>query len=569
MKTILLLLLFVATATVRAQPPALAWARSVGSTLAEAAEGVGVDATGAVYFTGTFRGTVDFDPGPGLFNLTATGTSALYVCKLDSSGTFVWAKAATSTTSATPFDMAVDGSGNVIIGGGFTGTVDFDPDPTATVNYTSIVTQLFILKLSTTGDFMWVNSPGGGLARVQGVAVDAAGAVYATGDFQNTLDFDTGPGTAALTSVSFNDVFACKYDANGAYVWAGRMGGGSVDFGTTIAVDAAGNAVVGGYFGGTADFDPGTGTSNLTSVASSTDGFVVKLDATGGFVWAAGVGGSGTDYVFGLATGSTGDVWATGEYAGTVDFDPGAGTANLTSPGLSSGYILRLASDGALGWARVLASSSSGGSAGGGSVIVDGTGSVYCTGGFSGTADFDPGTGTYPLTAVGTGDGFLSRLNSAGDFLWAGSCGSAGVVTSIRDVAVDAMGQVCVAGSFSGPTDFDLGSGTTNLSSSGASDAFVVKYRSTGTTLVNDPMMRGAGLTLFPNPATGQVVLHSNARMNGVQLRLLDIAGRAVRVWNGVDGYSFTANLDDVSPGMYTLEVATGTGCIRARLVKQ
>jgi hypothetical protein len=98
----------------------------------------------------------------------------------------------------------------------------------------------------------------------QAVATDAAGNVYVTGNFSGTADFDPGPATCNLTSAGGYDVFVAKYSSAGALLWARRLGGVGDDYGKGIAVASDGSVCTTGYFGGTADFDPGPGTFNLT-----------------------------------------------------------------------------------------------------------------------------------------------------------------------------------------------------------------------------------------------------------------------------------------------------------------
>src|SRR3954451_3420972 len=114
------------------------------------------------------------------------------------------------------------------------------------------------------------------------------------------------------------------------FKWAKQMGGeGANAAGGSIAVDAAGNVYTTGDFSGTADFDPGAGTANLTSAAGSADVFVSKLDGSGNFVWARRLGGSDLDAGEGVAVDGQGNVCTTGIFSGTADFDPGAATFNL------------------------------------------------------------------------------------------------------------------------------------------------------------------------------------------------------------------------------------------------
>ena len=98
---------------------------------------------------------------------------------------------------------------------------------------------------------------------------------------------------------------------------------------------------------GTGDFDPGAGTTNLTTNGSTVgdDVFVSKLDSAGDLVWAKNFGGTEYAKGFSVAVDSSGNVYTSGEFEGTVDFDPGAGTANLTSSGSNSGNSCCLYAD--------------------------------------------------------------------------------------------------------------------------------------------------------------------------------------------------------------------------------
>ena len=142
-------------------------------------------------------------------------------------------------------------------------------------------------------NFVWAKQMGGGNFDVgSGVALDGSGNVYTTGFFRGTADFDPGAGVFDLTSTSagFEDIFVSKLDSNGNFVWAKKMGGTGGDGAHSVAVDGSGNVYTTGFFSGTADFDPGPGTFNLTSAGFNAI-FVSKLDSNGNFVWAKQMGG--------------------------------------------------------------------------------------------------------------------------------------------------------------------------------------------------------------------------------------------------------------------------------------
>ena len=312
------------------------------------------------------------------------------------------------------------------------------------------------------------------------IAVDSSGNVYTAGSFQGTVDFDPGAGEANLTSAGDRDVFVSKLDSSGNFVWAKGLGGTAADESNSIAVDSSGNVYTTGSFFSTADFDPGAGTTNLTS-AGGAEVFVSKLDSSGNFVWAKGLGGISTDEGYSIGVDSSGNVYTTGYFNGTVDFDPGAGVTDLTSAGGNDSFVLKLDSLGNFVWAKGL-----GGTAAdsGRSIAVDSSGNVYTAGYFIGRADFDPGAGQANLTsASGSGgtdrDVFVSKLDSSGNFVWAKGLGGTAADES-NSIAVDSSGNVYTTGFFNGIADFDPGAGEANLTSAGGNDSFISKLDSSG-----------------------------------------------------------------------------------------
>ena len=176
----------------------------------------------------------------------------------------------------------------------------------------------------------------GGTSHEEGIstAVDASGNVFTTGHFVGTADFDPGPGTLSFTSAGSSDIFVSKLDALGNFVWAKQLGGITNDQGFALAVDPSGNVLTTGSFSGTVDFDPGSGTFNLTAIGLS-DIFVSKLDDQGNFVWAKQMGGNPIPSTYdegrSIAVDPSGNVFTTGIFYAVGDFDPGPGTFNLNS----------------------------------------------------------------------------------------------------------------------------------------------------------------------------------------------------------------------------------------------
>jgi hypothetical protein len=463
-------------------PSANAWSSAqsnvsvFGGTLNDSGVSIAVDSSGNIYTTGFFRGTADFDPGVGVTNLTAIGFADVFVSKLDSTGALIWAKSFGGDYAIWSNSIAVDSSGNVYTAGYFIGTADFDPGPGTTnlitVSAPSVFNyDVFVSKLDSSGNFIWAKSFGGSsLDWGTAIAVDNSGNVYTTGFFEGTADFDPGIGVTNLTAVDYEDAFVSKLDSTGALIWAKSFGAWGTSFGErdiSITVDTSGNVYTTGYFQGTVDFDPGAGTTNLTS-AGGNDIFVSKLDSSGNLVWAKGFGGTTYEQGFSISVDNSGNVYTTGDFAGTADFDPGVGVTNLTAIGFADAFVSKLDSTGALIWAKGfgLANTYTYGSA----IAVDSSGNIYTTGGNE-ILIIDP----FSLNP----NFFVSKLNSSGALLWEKSYGGSGLDYG-NSIAVDNSGNVYTTGLFVGTVDFDPGVGTSNFTSAGFNDAFVLKLSPSG-----------------------------------------------------------------------------------------
>lgn len=262
-----------------------------------------------------------------------------------------------------------------------------------------------------------------------------------------------------------------------AYFWGGKTGGAGVDAVRGVAVDPAGNTYVTGYYAATANFDIQGGNTSFTS-AGSRDLFIAKYDIFGQLLWAKSVGGVGVEDARAICVDLNNNIWITGQFTGTVDFDPSANTANLSASqsGDADMFVAKYDASGNYLWAGVF----TGGNPDekGYAICVNPvTGNICVTGTFSGTVDFDPSVAVNNKTCAGVKDAFLLVLNTSGTLV------SINVIGGVGDdigfgIAVDAQGNYCLTGQFGGVVDFDLGNGTNNKTASGPYDAFVVKYNS-------------------------------------------------------------------------------------------
>lgn len=462
--TIAILLLLLSSA----QTPVFEWAKRIGAADFDDATAIAVDASGNSFITGSYRGTVDFDPGSGVFNLNPSGgVAAAYILKLDVNGNFVWAKNFESSFFSSGLSIKLDANGNIYVTGNYNGTVDFDPG-IGTSTLTSNKSQSFVLKLNSSGNFVWVKTftSSVGMAGYS-IDIDATGNVYTTGTFEGTTDFD--PSTSAtfnLVSAGSQDIFVSKLDANGNFVWAKKVGGTGNEGPPSMSIDAAGNSLTTGSFSNTVDFDPGTSTFNIT--ATGQDGYIFKLDAAGNFIWAKHIDGATPNAI---VTDATNNIYTTGSFAGVADFNPGAGTYTINAFA-SDGYILKLDVNGNFGWAKHIAQSGAGKA-----IAKDVANNIYVAGHFISTANTDAANAGYNFTSIGNYDIFAYKLNPTGSFLWGKRMGGAGIDYGMS-ITVDGSYNVYTTGTFQGTADFNLGSTSYSLTESGStptSDIFIHK----------------------------------------------------------------------------------------------
>lgn len=380
--------------------------------------------------------------------------------------------------SAKPNKVAVDAAGNVYIAGTFRRTVDFDPRG-GVHNVTSIdgSADAFVAKLSGKGNLVMVKTFGGlGEDVASGLAVTTDGQMRVGGSFQGRANFNPD-GRFRISSSGGDDGFITALDAAGAFQWAGSFGGSGDEAVADMALDDSGNVLATGRYSGTVDFDPTQGVNN--NVASANEAYTLKWTSTGGFVFAAGFGGLGLDFGTSVTADRAGNVYTLGNFESSGDFDPSGSTFTLTGAATGTVFISKLDSAGAFVFAKAIGGAGST-DVGPAEISVDKNQNVYTTGRFIGTKDFDPSGATSNLVSQGADDVFVSKLDSAGAFLFAKAIGGMGDAFPTASV-LDRDGNILVTGVFDGTISFPMsGGGSTAKVSGGGTDVFVTKLDSNG-----------------------------------------------------------------------------------------
>ncbi len=466
--------LFLCLLTQFAVSQEFAWAKGFGGTNLESAQSIAVDEYGNIYATGFFNATVDFDPGPDTLNLTSFGSVDCFVMKLDPDGNLIWVRQIGGPDVEQGNEIAVDARGHVVLTGYFAGTVDFDPGAGTSNLTASGGYDAFILKLDANGDLRWARQGGGAEGdSAGGLSIDPAGNIYVCGEYRGAADFNAGAGNGQLSSAGESDIYVLKLNPAGGFIWVRSIGGTKVETVDDLVVDPNGWVYTMGVFRNIADFDPGPGTANLSTIGVYANLFVQKMDTDGTFVWVKQVGGTHFQYGNSIKVDALGNLNMSGTFSETADFDPGPLTSNLTANGYDT-FILKWTSEGNLVWVRQIVGSGNLTDVGE-SLVVDGSGDVYVAGTFSQTADFNPGPAVQNLSAAGgSDDAFILKLDVYGDLIWAKRFGSTGQDRALS-IATDPNGNIYTAGRFSGTVDFDPFAGVSNVVSAGNQDIFVQK----------------------------------------------------------------------------------------------
>ncbi|MEZ5046256.1 MAG: T9SS type A sorting domain-containing protein [Chitinophagaceae bacterium] len=433
------------------------------------------DANDNVYVASIFNQTTDFDPSSGTFNLSPVqaGYYDIAITKFSSNGTFIWAKKLGGFYDDYASDMTIDQNNNLIICGYFFGTSDFDPG-VGVANLVASANDAFVCKLNSDGDYLWAKSFGAGADDIaNNIKIDASNNIYVGGNFGNTVDFNPGAAVNSFTSVGNSDAFVLKLSDAGAYVWARTTGSIDAENVFSLFVDNSSNVFVVGTYENTMDLDPGA--SILTVINEGTkNSFIQKFDINGNLIYGKVIHGFNNVEANSIVADASGNAFIVGGFSGTADFDVDAPTNYLTSAGSNDQFILKLSSSGSTVFANRLGSASSDRI---NKVIIDNVGSIYTSGTFSGTIDFDPSTNTNNLISTGSTDAFMAKYDNNGNYLNAISFGGTSI-DLLRDMKLSSSGLIYGTGRFQGTSDFDPTSGVFTLSTTSPSIAgmFLVKF---------------------------------------------------------------------------------------------
>lgn len=363
------------------------------------------------------------------------------------------------------------------------------PTPAPTVPIPATITPTAVPQVTPAPSGLWSRRFGASLDdRTNGVHADAAG-VYVAGHFYGTTDLGNGPVSsfAHVSQGPTRDIVIAAYGPTGSYRWAKVLGSDGGEEGRAVTTDASGNAVYATGYQSSYAIDYGGGPQYNRGAY---DVFVAKWSSTGAWAWSKTVGGSGFDSGNAIATDPSGNVIVAGYIGAASTGGPNFGGGALASAGGNDAFVVKYSSAGVWLWNRTFGGVSNDF---GTAVKADALGNVYVAGTFAGTANF----GAVTMSSAGLSDGFLVKLTSAGEFVWASRFGGAGD-DAVYGLAIEG-GDPVVVGKFQ--QSFSMGGAA--LVSAGSDDIFIARLSGSSSAHVWSRRIGGTGQDIATGIASG------------------------------------------------------------------
>ena len=465
MKTLLSVLL-IALAPTFVNSQTLDWLISGGGQKSDKATTIVVDDDGYSYVTGYYNEQAQFGSFDTGFSFTSS--KEVFVAKIDPMGNYVWVTNGLNYYDDRGLGLCLDPFGNVYVTGTCWGGLTYGS--MTLYNSSSFTDQIFVVKLDTDGNTIWIKNAGNDDGSVgfsvnengspqtlyqddhgQDLAFDSQGNIYVVGFLSN---IDTSPHDATFDGISVplapedSVAFVAKLDNAGNWQWVETYGGIHQHRDNAVAVDDEDNVYVTGGFIGTKTF----GTTTITSFGEE-DIYVVKYDTDGSFQWVtqAGSPDSLADRGDGITYGHDGHMYVTGEFRGKAAF----GLDTLNNYGSDQKdrdcFVAKISKDGVWKWAAKAGSSKT--SDRGIGICANSSGNIFVAGQFSGEAKF----GSSGIILDSNGDStqaFIAAIDSLGNWRWALSGGGPNFDRA-ASVACDENCNVYFTGYFTNNFTFD------------------------------------------------------------------------------------------------------------------
>jgi hypothetical protein len=293
------------------------------------------------------------------------------------------------------------------------------------------------------------------------LCTDADGNTYIAGSFKGTGDFDPGTNVLNFSGQGQEDVFIQKLDPNGNLIWAYSMGSANIEYAAEmILTEDEEHIYLTGYFWGTSFFSTNGPNYTLNAIGANSM-FIMKMDTAATIEWIKIAEFGASD----IAVDEDDNIYLAGNQISSAEYDPGPGTVNLVGPNIT---IVKLDSLGIFQHVQEMDIISGNPQV---TNLIYEDGALYLSGFLDGEVDFDPSVAVNSITSLGDYDGYIVKVDTAGNHIWSKHFGATGN-QYINGMDVDGNGKIVAAGFHDASFDIDPNAGVQMLTSVHGDDAF-------------------------------------------------------------------------------------------------
>lgn len=543
----------------QAQSTSLISQYGFGSSLADRATDVKYHPDQDIVVYGTFSDNMDFNPSGDETVLDPLGNPDIFLGKYTAEGSLAWVLSLgriALNNGMTARAMAIDGNGDILITGGFSNTVNFNPlGDTENVTSEGGV-DAFLAKYNSEGLLIWVQSYGTPSSETgTAIAVGSDNAIFLGLRYNADIDVDLSEGEEILLNQGGSDAAVLGLTANGDFNFSYEFSTPGNDAITEIASSPNGS----GYLG------IGATVNGALSGLPEKETFLSVHESNGALLWDYNFDNIAVFNEIADIQFENDKIYVAGRFQGSTDFDPDPDAEFTINPLFADPFLAKYSADnGALDWARSAESSGTEDYAAG--ILLAGQG-VFMVGSFDNTAIFVPGDFTTQVSSNGGQDIFLSLYyKSNGDFVSVETYGGSGN-EFVRKVDAQMDGEAVLAGEFS--DNLALNPAATPIDASGFSDVFFAEFEYQQD-LSTDIWVPKEAVSVFPVPAQEELNFSLPEPKGSLNVKVISVVG--VEVAN----YHFNKvaptdkiDLSNLNTGIYIIEFAFDGQRISKRFVKQ
>ncbi|MCT4623804.1 MAG: T9SS type A sorting domain-containing protein, partial [Schleiferiaceae bacterium] len=421
-----------------------------------------------------FHDSIDVDPDPNTkYMLISMGDIDLFVLKLDANGDFMWATRFGGIDEDYGDELVLIDD-KIFVSGRFELSFNVKVNSTSQTYQSKGYKDAFLMCMNTSGNVLWNRTFGGTASDyARGLAADSLKNVYLTGSYRFTVDFAPGPSVKNKTSAGYQDVFILSLDSLGNFRWVNVNYCPGTNHPAAITIDKNQDLIVSSDFNGIIDVNPDSAITQNITTHGNHDILLQKFNSNGTLLWYKHIGGNKFDRIYALATDTAGNIYGTGAFGDTVDFDPGTGVANRISQGYFDGFLFRYSPQADFVWVRTFPAVEFVTPA---HIRVTENNEIFSSGRHNKGMTVNVGGSNQIFATGGNYDGYLLKHDINGTGLFASTLGNYRE-DAILSFAINNNDELVTTGFFGNIVDFDLGPSTHSITAPGiGKQLFIAKY---------------------------------------------------------------------------------------------